>query len=83
MASLMQKAGLRCIAITAQSNHADAREVVHLATMHRAKGLEFDCVIVLAPKGYLGEPLETDTQRKLLYVALTRAKRGAMLLQLG
>lgn len=81
MASLLQKAGLRCIAITAQSNHADARDVVHLSTMHRAKGLEFDCVIVLAPKNYLGAPAESDAQRKLLYVALTRAKRGAMLLK--
>ena len=82
VSTLMQKAGLRCIAITAQSNHADARDVVHLATMHRAKGLEFDCVIVLAPKSYLGAPEESDTQRKLLYVALTRAKRGAMQLKM-
>lgn len=83
MAGLMQSAGLRCIAITAQSNHADARDVVHLATMHRAKGLEFDCVVVVAPKSYLRAPEETETQRKLLYVALTRAKRGAMLLTMG
>lgn len=83
MAGLMQAAGLRCIAITAQSNHADARDVVHLATMHRAKGLEFDCVVVVAPKSYLGVPEDTETQRKLLYVALTRAKRGALLLTLS
>ncbi|MDQ3060057.1 MAG: AAA family ATPase [Pseudomonadota bacterium] len=82
MASLLQAAGLRCIAITAQSNHGDARDVVYMATMHRAKGLEFDCVIVLAPTSYLGNPEDTDTQRKLLYVALTRAKRGAMLLKM-
>ena len=80
IAGLMQAAGLRCIAITAQNNHADARDVVHLATMHRAKGLEFDCVVVVAPKSYLGVAEETETQRKLLYVALTRAKRGAELL---
>ena len=67
--------------ITAQSNHADARNVVHLATMHRAKGLEFDCVIVVAPENYLGPAEETAGQRRLLYVALTRAKRGALLLQ--
>ena len=83
MAGLLQAAGLRCIAITAQSNHADARDVVHLATMHRAKGLEFDCVAVVAPKSYLGVPEDTETQRKLLYVALTRAKRGALLLTLS
>lgn len=82
MASLLQAVGLRCIAITAQSNHGDARDVVYMATMHRAKGLEFDCVIVLAPTSYLGNPEDTDTQRKLLYVALTRAKRGAMLLKM-
>ena len=83
IAGLIQAAGLRCVAITAQSNHADARDVVHLATMHRAKGLEFDCVMVVAPKSYLGVAEETETQRKLLYVALTRAKRGAMMLTLG
>jgi superfamily I DNA/RNA helicase len=83
MAGLLQASGLRCAAITAQSNHGDARDVVHLATMHRAKGLEFDCVIVLAPTSYLGNPEVTETQRKLLYVALTRAKRGAMLLKMG
>ncbi|MCC7279947.1 MAG: AAA family ATPase [Chromatiaceae bacterium] len=83
MALQLQAAGLRCIAITAQSNHADAREVIHLATMHRAKGLEFDCVIVITPKNYLGDPEITETQRKLLYVALTRAKRGAMLAVMG
>lgn len=81
--SMVQAAGLRCVAITAQSNHADARDVVHLATMHRAKGLEFDCVVVAAPRSFLGVPEETETQRKLLYVALTRAKRGAMLITLG
>jgi superfamily I DNA/RNA helicase len=69
------------VPITAQSNHADARNVVHLATMHRAKGLEFDCVFVGAPESYLGPAEETAGQRRLLYVALTRAKRGALLLQ--
>ncbi len=82
LGGLLQTAGLRCVAITAQSNHADARDVVHLATMHRAKGLEFDCVIVATPKNYLGNPEETGAQRRLLYVALTRAKRGAMLVMM-
>jgi DNA helicase IV len=49
--------------------------------MHRAKGLEFDCVVVAAPASYLGNPEDTATQRKLLYVALTRAKRGAAILK--
>lgn len=82
LAQQLQSAGLACVTITAQSNHASAREVVHLATMHRAKGLEFDCVVVVAPSSYLGSPEETEGKRKLLYVALTRAKRGALLVQM-
>jgi ATP-dependent exoDNAse (exonuclease V) alpha subunit len=34
----------------------------------------------VAPKAYLGDPLETDSKRKLIYVALTRAKKEAALL---
>lgn len=82
MSSQFQSAGLDCVTISAQSNHADSRDVVHFATMHRAKGLEFDVVIVVAPASFFGEPEQTQNQRRLLYVALTRAKQGALLLQL-
>lgn len=84
LAQLLQRAGLPGVTITAQANHADAREVVHYATMHRAKGLEFDAVVVVAPGAFFGDPEETQQQqRKLLYVALTRAKRAAMLVKMG
>ncbi len=76
---LLQQAGVRTVAITAQSNHTDERGVVYLSTMHRAKGLEFDCVAVVAPKSYSNDSAEGSTKRQLLYVALTRAKRGAIL----
>ena len=79
----LQTAGLSCVTISAQSNHAEQRGVIHFATMHRAKGLEFDAVVVVAPASFLGVLDETQNQRKLLYVALTRAKRAAMLIQLG
>jgi superfamily I DNA/RNA helicase len=82
LAQQLESAGLKCVTVTAQSNHASTQGVIHLATMHRAKGLEFDCVAVVAPKSYFGTPEETEGQRKLLYVALTRAKRGALLLQI-
>ncbi len=75
--------GLRNVAITAQSNHSDTHGVVHLATMHRAKGLEFDAVAVVAPGEYFGEPEQTTNERKLLYVSLTRAKKAALLLQVS
>lgn len=82
LAQQLQAAGLACATITAQSNHAGVQDVVHLATMHRAKGLEFDCVVVVTPASYLGAPEETDGHRKLLYVALTRAKRGAIVVKI-
>ena len=67
--------------IDANQNLAVDGGVSHFATTHRAKGLEFDRVIVVAPSSYFGLPSETDAQRKLIYVALTRAKRDAVLLK--
>lgn len=82
ISKLLQAAGNKCVTITAESNHAEVSDAVHFATMHRAKGLEFDAVIVVAPLKYFGVPRDTQNQRKLLYVALTRAKRAAMVIQL-
>jgi DNA helicase IV len=72
-------AGMKTGSIIAQSNHTDETGVVYMATMHRTKGLEFDCVAVVAPKSYVDVLLEEGTHRQLLFVALTRAKRGALL----
>lgn len=83
LAKQVQAAGLSCVTITAQTNHSDSRDVVHFATMHRAKGLEFDAVVVVAPDSYFGAPLETGNQRRLMYVALTRAKQAATLIRIG
>jgi superfamily I DNA/RNA helicase len=67
------------------------KEGVRLATMHRVKGLDFDAVIVAGlsadqspafPQGDLDSvALRTyeAQERSLLYVALTRAKRAAVL----
>lgn len=82
LARQFQAFGLACVTISAQSNHAEAKNSIYLATMHRAKGLEFDAVVVLAPQAYLGDPQTTLQQRKLLYVALTRAKTRALLLKI-
>jgi len=79
LAQQLQAKGVQTVAITAQTNHTDARGVVHLSTMHRAKGLEFDCVAVVAPSSFAEAVVEGGNQRQLLYVALTRAKRGALL----
>jgi DNA helicase-2/ATP-dependent DNA helicase PcrA len=54
-----------------------------LSTIHSAKGLEFDSVFVIEaidgviPSQYaLRHPEELDEERRLMYVALTRAERG-------
>lgn len=53
-------------------------ENIRFATMHRAKGLEFDHVIVVAD-ALLDENMGIDP--RLVYVAMTRAKVRAALLQ--
>ncbi len=56
-------------------------DYVILSTMHSAKGLEFDCVYVIhAADGNIpsdmatGSPEEVEEERRLFYVACTRAK---------
>lgn len=80
LAKHFQSNGLQTAVIDETQNAGPVQGVTYFATMHRAKGLEFDRVIVLAPKSYMGDPLETDSKRKLIYVALTRAKKEAALL---
>ncbi len=55
---------------------------VHLLTLHRAKGLEFEAVFIprveekeLPCKQALRVPGQIDEERRLLYVGMTRAKR--------
>ena len=76
-AKLFAQHGWRTEVIDASKKDACGPEVIRFATLHRAKGLEFDQVLVLAPQAFLAAAAQTSDQRKLLYVGLTRAKRGA------
>jgi superfamily I DNA/RNA helicase len=65
-----------------QRDQAESK-AVRIATMHRAKGLEFDEVVLLLPTDLssLG-PLAANIQQ-LQYVALTRAKKAATVICYG
>ena len=67
---------------TVEATKADTTSVdkVFFSTMHRAKGLEFDRVIVLSNKLGDLEFKQAADQRRLIYVAITRAKREANLI---
>ncbi len=60
--------------------------VIRLMTVHGAKGLEFDTVIIpdcnenVFPHGRLRETAEVEEERRIFYVAMTRAKENLELL---
>lgn len=64
----------------AELQEAPIAEGVTLATMHAAKGLEWPYVFVVGlhegtmPFVYAGTPAAVDEERRLMYVAVTRAK---------
>jgi len=67
--------------IESESRDLATGKAVRFATLHRAKGLEFDRVVVIAPASVLGDEGEADIKRQV-YVGLTRAKQVATLLLL-
>lgn len=79
-AKQFEKDGFKTSVIDENHNLSSATETVYFSKMHRAKGLEFDRVIVISPSEYLGDPIENDSKRKLIYVALTKAKKDAAVL---
>jgi len=65
---------------------SDREDRISMMTLHAAKGLEFDRVIIagceetLIPHTRRDEPEDTDEERRLLFVGITRARRTALLL---
>ena len=65
----------------AAEQHAPQAGGVTLATLHAAKGLEWDSVFVVGvcegtlPITYAESPTAVEEERRLLYVGLTRARR--------
>ena len=66
--------------------HKNNSDVVTLMTIHSAKGLEFDYVFLIGLEeglfphnNCLDSPDEVEEERRLCYVAVTRAKKGLTL----
>ncbi len=65
----------------AEAQHAPTVDGVTLASLHAAKGLEWDAVFVVGvnegmlPITYADTPEQVDEERRLFYVAITRARR--------
>ena len=61
---------------------------VHLLTVHGAKGLEFDNVWIpdcnekIFPHGTMPDESTVEEERRIFYVAMTRAKKNLELLYL-
>jgi len=68
-----------------RSQHEPLKASVTLSTIHAAKGLEWSSVFVIGltegylPIVYAGKPEEIAEEKRLFYVAITRAKRNLML----
>jgi DNA helicase II / ATP-dependent DNA helicase PcrA len=70
-----------------QEEKSQDSEVVTLMTVHAAKGLEFDIVFIVGMEEMLfphsrsySDPKEMEEERRLAYVAITRAKESLYLL---
>ena len=68
----------------AHEQHAPVAEGVTLATLHAAKGLEWDAVFLCGvqegsmPITYADTPAEVEEERRLLYVGVTRARAAPL-----
>ncbi|MCY1506132.1 ATP-dependent DNA helicase Rep [compost metagenome] len=94
IARALQQSGMSCLKLENSNPDDPAVPGVRLATMHRIKGLEFSVVILAAYKGAAsyaeqfsreedaGVAEDTElSERCLLHVAATRAKRNLFLLK--
>ena len=94
--ALLTKAGIRAYAIKRNKTDDRSMEGIRVATMHRVKGLEFQYVFVAAVNNRIvplysainktdaiSEAESIASEKCLLYVALTRAQKGAYITSYG
>jgi DNA helicase-2/ATP-dependent DNA helicase PcrA len=65
---------------TFDENNNEEKHGIQMMTIHKAKGLEFDAVIIIGlemgvlPSSHDNRQLERDEERRLMFVAMTRAR---------
>jgi DNA helicase-2/ATP-dependent DNA helicase PcrA len=74
--------------LRSEATKSEDEELLTLSTIHSAKGLEWRSVVIVGlgdggfPSGFaLEDPAAIEEERRLLYVAVTRAKRHLVLMQ--
>jgi hypothetical protein len=77
----LQNGGVPCKLIGPNERDLPDSPDVRIATLHRAKGLEFDEVILLLPNEWNSGWINEEEARRLQYVAMTRAKRRVALVE--
>lgn len=77
----LKGAGLTAKEIRPEEGDEHDSNHIRVATMHRAKGLEFDEVILLDISGVTPGGATPDDVNRLQYVALTRAKKLATVIK--
>jgi superfamily I DNA/RNA helicase len=78
----LKAAGIASTLIGPNERDRAESSAARVATMHRAKGLEFDEVVLIAKPGRTPGSTQQFDKQRLEYVALTRAKRNATVIRL-
>jgi hypothetical protein len=79
----LKSAGISSALIGPSDRDRAESSAARVATMHRAKGLEFDEVILIAKSAHTPVTTQEFDRQRLEYVALTRAKRNATVIRLA
>ena len=82
LAAFLRKREFRTLVIGPNDHDTADAQTIRIATMHRAKGLEFDEVILLLPHSEPQTNTDRTDPRRLQYVALTRARKKASLIHI-
>ena len=78
----LKAAGINTTLIGPNERDRADSSAARVATMHRAKGLEFDEVVLICKSKRTQSSEDDFKQQRLEYVALTRAKRNATLIRI-